>query len=117
MHRLTIAGILAAFVMAGFGSSSGVFQVGPDTYQFYNTEADRLRRHRRGTRLCHPRGGGFLCRPESANTDPGCRERPASQQCAVPLRRTQPVVLKVDARPAARVRTSRSRPLKTRSRP
>ena len=38
MHRLTIAGILAAFVAAGFGLPSGVFQVGPDTYQFYNTE-------------------------------------------------------------------------------
>ena len=38
MDRLTIAGILAAFVAAGFGSSSGVFQIGPDTYQFYNTD-------------------------------------------------------------------------------
>ncbi len=38
MHRLTIAGILAAFMVAGFGSSSGVFQVGLYTYQFYNTE-------------------------------------------------------------------------------
>ncbi len=38
MHRLTIAGILAACVVAGFGSSSGVFQIGPDTYQFYNTD-------------------------------------------------------------------------------
>lgn len=38
MHRLTIAGILAAFVVAGFGSSSGVFQIGPDTYQFYDTD-------------------------------------------------------------------------------
>ena len=37
MHRLTIAGILAAFVAAGFGASSGVFQIGPDTYQFYDT--------------------------------------------------------------------------------
>jgi len=38
MDRLTIAGILAAFVVAGFGSSSGVFQIGQDTYQFYNTD-------------------------------------------------------------------------------
>ncbi len=39
MDRLTIAGVLAAaFVVAGFGLPSGVFQVGPDTYQFYNTE-------------------------------------------------------------------------------
>jgi len=38
MGRLTIAGILAAFVLAGFGSSSGVFQIGPDTYQFYTTD-------------------------------------------------------------------------------
>ena len=38
MHRLTIAGILAAFVVAGFGASSGVFQIGPDTYQFYDTD-------------------------------------------------------------------------------
>ena len=38
MDRLTIAGILAAFVVAGFGSSSGVFQIGPDTYQSYNTD-------------------------------------------------------------------------------
>jgi len=38
MTRLTIAGILAAFVVAGFGASSGVFQVGPDTYQFYDTD-------------------------------------------------------------------------------
>ncbi len=38
MDRLTIAGILAAFVVAGFGSSSGVFQIGPDTYQVYNTD-------------------------------------------------------------------------------
>jgi hypothetical protein len=33
MKRLTAA-ILAAFVVAGFGLPSGVFQVGPDTYQF-----------------------------------------------------------------------------------
>ncbi len=38
MDRLTIAGILAAFVVAGFGSSSGVFQIGPDTYQFYTMD-------------------------------------------------------------------------------
>ena len=38
MDRLTIAGILAAFVVAGFGASSGVFQIGPDTYQFYDTD-------------------------------------------------------------------------------
>jgi len=38
MHRLTIAGILAAFVVAGFGASSGVFQIGPGTYQFYDTD-------------------------------------------------------------------------------
>lgn len=38
MDRLTIAGILAAFVAAGFGLPSGVFKIGPDTYQFYNTE-------------------------------------------------------------------------------
>jgi hypothetical protein len=51
MHRLTIAGILAAFVAAGFGASSGVFQIGPDTYQFYDTtRAKRLpKTHRRVT--------------------------------------------------------------------
>ncbi len=38
MDRRTIAGILAAFVVAGFGSSGGVFQIGPDTYQFYDTD-------------------------------------------------------------------------------
>jgi hypothetical protein len=38
MDRLTLAGILAAFVVAGFGASSGVFQIGPDTYQFYDTD-------------------------------------------------------------------------------
>ena len=78
--------ILAAFVTAGFGLPSGVFQVGPDTYRFYNTE-----RRGCGTRLCHP--------TELANTDPGCRERPASQQRAVPLR----LVLKV-GRPPGRSR-------------
>ena len=38
MHRLTIAGILAAFVVARFGASNGVFQIGPDAYQFYDTD-------------------------------------------------------------------------------
>lgn len=38
MDRMTVAAILAAFVVAGFGASSGVFQIGPDTYQFYDTD-------------------------------------------------------------------------------